>query len=104
MEAETPKDRVRRLAREWYYRNRERVRERKLWQCHDYRRRKRAGRPPKVETRPERVMIVNMETGEMNRAKEPPEAEPEAEPEAKRERKPEPETKIQVGSFLVSFN
>ena len=101
---ETKKQRINRLAREWYARNKERIKEKKLTQCHTYRRRMRVGRPPREVAKPERVMIVNMETGEMNRAKEPPEAEPEAEPEQKRERKPEPETKIQVGSFLVSFN
>jgi len=107
---ENPKDRVRRLAREWYYRNKERVRERKLWQCHDYRRRKRAGRPPKVETRPERVMVFDTETGEMRRGEPEPEQvqeqeqEREPKPKPEQEKKPEPETKIEPGSFLISFN
>jgi len=112
MEAETPKDRVRRLAREWYANNKERVRARKLGQCHEYRRRKRVGRPRKEEVKPERVMVIDIETGEMRRgevepnAEQEPESEPE--PEQKRERKsekkPEPETKIEPGSFFVSFN
>lgn len=105
MEAETPKDRIRRLAREWYYRNRERVRARKLGQCHDYRRRKRVGRPRKEEAAPERVMVFDTETGELRKVEVPePEPEPEQKRERKSEKKPEPETKIQVGSFLVSFN
>jgi hypothetical protein len=108
---ETPKDRIRRLAREWYYRNKDRVRERKLWQCHDYRRRKRAGRPPKVETRPERVMVFDIETGEMRR--EEPETElvqvqepgePTPKQEKEKEKKPQPETKIEPGKFLVRFD
>ena len=106
MEAEDPKDRVRRLAREWYYRNKDRVRARKLGQCHDYRRRKRVGRPPKEVTKPERVMVFDTETGEMRRAEDPPNAEPEQEQkrERKSEKKPQPETKIEPGSFLISFN
>jgi hypothetical protein len=106
MEAETPKDRVRRLAREWYYRNRERVRERKLGQCHEYRRRKRVGRPRKEEVKPERVMVVDMETGEMRRGEVEPneEAEQEQKRERKSEKKPEPETKIEPGKFLVRFD
>jgi len=109
---ETPKDRVRRLAREWYYRNKERVRERKLWQCHDYRRRKRAGRPPKVETRPERIMVFDTDTGEMRRVEPEPELmqvqvqvqEPKQEKEKEKEKKPQPETKIEPGIFLVRFD
>jgi len=105
---EDPKDRVRRLAREWYYRNKERVRERKLWQCHDYRRRKRAGRPPKIEKKPERVMVFDTETGEMRRGDPEPEQVEEPKPKQEREReqekKPQPETKIEPGSFLISFN
>ena len=101
---ENPKDRVRRLAREWYYRNKERVRERKLWQCHDYRRRKRAGRPPKVETRPERVRVFDTETGEMRRGEPEPEQVQEPKPKPEQEKKPEPETKIEPGKFLVRFD
>jgi hypothetical protein len=103
---ETPKDRMRRLAREWYYRNKDRVRERKLWQCHDYRRRKRAGRPPKVEVKPERVMVIDMVTGEMRRG----EVEPEPmqvqvqEPKQEQEKEKKPETKIEPGIFLVRFD
>ena len=101
---ENPKDRVRRLAREWYYRNKERVRERKLGQCHEYRRRKRAGRPPKVETRPERVMVFDTETGEMRRGEPEPEWVEEPKPKPEQEKKPEPETKIEPGNFLVRFD
>lgn len=105
---EDPKARVRRLAREWYYRNKERVRERKLWQCHDYRRRKRAGRPPKIEKKPERVMVFDTETGEMRRGEPEPERvqeqEREPKPKPEQEKKPEPETKIEPGKFLVRFD
>jgi len=106
---EDPKDRVRRLAREWYYRNKDRVRARKLGQCHDYRRRKRVGRPPREVTKPERVMVFDTETGEMRRAEDPEqEQEQEPEQEQKRERKsekkPQPETKIEPGKFLVRFD
>jgi hypothetical protein len=112
MEAETPKDRIRRLAREWYYRNKDRVRARKLGQCHDYRRRKRVGRPRKEETKPERVMVIDIETGEMRRGEVEPNAEQEQEPEQeqeqkrerKSEKKPQPETKIEPGKFLVRFD
>jgi hypothetical protein len=65
------------------------------------------GRPRKEETKPERVMVFDTETGEMRRA-EDPEPEPEQEPEQKRERKsekkPQPETKIEPGNFLVRFD
>lgn len=101
MEAETPKDRIRRLAREWYWRNKDRVRARKLGQCHEYRRRKRVGRPRREEAAPERVMVVDMETGEMRKMADP---EQEPEPEQKRETKKQPETKIEPGKFLVRFD
>ena len=90
MEADTTedrKDRIRRLAREWYYRNKDRVRARKLWQCHDYRRRKRAGRPRKEELKPERVMVIDMATGEMRRGEVEPEQEQEREPKQEQEPK-----------------
>ena len=104
---ETSKQRINRLAREWYARNKERIKEKKLTQCHTYRRRMRVGRPPREVAKPERVMIVNMETGEMNRAKEPP--EPEAKDRVRtrtrtQTSREEAETKIEPGSFLISFN
>jgi len=107
---EDRKDRIRRLAREWYYRNKDRVRERKLWQCHDYRRRKRAGRPRKEELKPERVMVIDMATGEMRRgevemnAEPEQEREPEQEQEREKAKKPQPETKIEPGKYLVRFD
>jgi hypothetical protein len=110
MEAEDPKDRIRRVAREWYYRNKDRVRARKLGQCHEYRRRKKVGRPRKEEKKPERVMVIDMLTGEMRRGEVEPEQEqeqerePEREPEQEREKKPQPETKIEPGKFLVRFD
>jgi len=100
---ETKKERINRVAREWYARNKERIREKKLGQCHTYRRRKRVGRPPREVAKPDRVMIVNMETGEMNRAKEQPEPEPEPKSKPEKEEK-EPETKIEPGNFLVRFD
>ena len=99
MEAvESKQDRIRRLAREWYAKNKNRIRERKLNQCHDYRRRLRVGRPPREVANPERVLIFDMETNELKRP------EPEPEPEPKPERETEPETKIEVGKYLVSFD
>jgi hypothetical protein len=102
MEAEDPKDRVRRLAREWYANNKERVRARKLGQCHEYRRRKRVGRPRKEEATPERVMVFDTETGELRKVEAEQEQEPE--PKQEKEKKPEPETKIEPGVFLIRFD
>ena len=102
---ETKKERINRVAREWYARNKERIRQKKLGQCHEYRRRKRVGRPPREVAKPERVMMVNMDTWEMRRATENAEPEPEPEPEPVKEEKKvvEPETKIESGKFLVRF-
>jgi hypothetical protein len=104
MEAEDPKDRVRRLAREWYYKNKDRVRARKLGQCHEYRRRKRVGRPPREVAKPERVMVFDTDTGELRKVEAEQEQEPEQKRERKSEKKPEPETKIEPGNFLVRFD
>ena len=101
MEAvESKQDKIRRLAREWYARNKNRIRERKLNQNHEYRRRLRVGRPPREVAKPERVLIFDMETNELKR----PEPEPEPEPKPKPEVIPDSETKIEVGKYLVSFD
>jgi hypothetical protein len=105
MEAvEDPKDRIRRLAREWYWRNKERVRARKLGQCHEYRRRKRVGRPRREETAPERVMVFDTETGELRKVDVPPKEEEETEPKQERDTKKQAETKIEPGVFLIRFD
>jgi hypothetical protein len=92
---ETPQERNRRIARCWYWNNRERIRQKKLDQCHGYRRRLRAGRPPKVD----KTIFFNAGTGEMIdsnvRFEEPP--KPEVERKV-------PTAVIESGSFVVNFN
>jgi len=114
-EPETKEQRIRRVAREWYRKNKERIRQKKLDQCHAYRRRLRVGRPSRIQTHPERVMSFNTQTQELTTfvpEHEPtPERQSIPEPEVKRkpEPKPEPEPEVSVprtierGSFLVSF-
>ena len=108
---ETRQERIRRVAREWYWRNRDRIREKKLEQCHGYRKRIRAGRPPKTE----KTLFFNTETGEIIDSRERfevPPMKPEhktALAEGRRKAKPrtEPEdvptAKIEAGKFFVSF-
>lgn len=111
---ETKQERIRRVSREWYWRNRDRIRQKKLEQCHGYRRRLRAGRPPKSQN----TIFFNTDTGEMIDSKERFAAESEVpvltEPPAKhirrrRTQKPQikredvPTAKIEPGKFFVSF-
>jgi hypothetical protein len=96
---ETKKERINRVAREWYARNKERIRQKKLGQCHEYRRRKREGRPPREVAKPERVMVFDTETGELRKVN----PEPVAEPVKEEKKVVEPETKIESGKFLVRF-
>jgi len=110
-ETETKAERIRRVAREWYRKNKERIRQKKLDQCHAYRRRLRVGRPSRIQTHPERVMSFNTQTQELTTfvpEREPtPERQPQREPEPEVKREPEPEVSvprtIERGSFLVSF-
>lgn len=97
-EKETKRERINRVAREWYARNKERVRQRKLGQCHEYRRRQRVGRPTKAESHPDRVMLFNMESGEMKRIGTISVVETTA-----TAGKVVEETKIETGGFFVSF-
>jgi len=109
---ESRRDRINRVAREWYARNKERLREKKLGQCHDYRRRIRAGRPPKTKN----VLVYNTETGDINPPTSPPRKELSPEQIAKmtkgraaaRGEKPGKTkiveiTKIESGKFLETF-
>jgi len=117
---ESRQERIRRVAREWYARNKERLREKKLEQTHDYRRRVRAGRPPKTE----KVLIFNVETGVITPPAQetgPPtrrqltaehktklaEARARARAEAGEESPKKPKivqtTKIEAGIFLETF-
>lgn len=110
-EPETKAERIRRVAREWYRKNKERIRRKKLDQCHEYRRRVRLGRPTRIETHPERVMTFNTQTRELSTFV--PESEPEPERQPVREREPEVEVvvkhqpslprTVERGSFLVKF-
>jgi len=111
---ETKQERIRRVARCWYWRNRERIREKKLDQTHAYRRRLRAGRPPKTD----KTMFFNTETGILVDSKDrfvaPPVMSPEhktALAEGRRKAKPKkeeakniPSTEIVSGKFFVSFD
>ena len=92
---ETKKQHINRKAREWYARNKDRMRQKKLDQCHEYRRQKKVGRPRRVDVpeRAERVMVFNPATKELKRV-EPPKPNPN----------PNPETKIECGNFLVRFD
>ena len=96
---ETKKEHINRIAREWYARNKDRMRQKKLDQCHEYRRQKKVGRPRRVDVpeRAERVMVFNPATKELKRV-EPPKPKP------KQEQEPNPETKIVLGKFLVRFD
>lgn len=101
---ETKQERIRRVAREWYWRNRERIREKKHAQCGEYRRRLRAGRPPKTE----KTMFFNTETGEITNSTEKyPEPPPRRHKPEKKSKKEEakniPTTEIVSGKFLVEF-
>ena len=108
-EPETKAERIRRVAREWYRKNKDRIRRKKLDQCHEYRRRVRLGRPTRIETHPERVMTFNTQTRELSTfvperepAREPgPEPEPEVEVEVKHQ--PSLPRTVERGSFLVKF-
>jgi len=109
---ESRRDRINRVAREWYARNKERLREKKLEQTHDYRRRVRAGRPPKTKN----VLVYNTETGDMTPPPPPPRKELSPEHKVKMARgraaareekdlkaKIVQTTKIESGKFLESF-
>ena len=108
-EPETKAERIRRVAREWYRKNKERIRRKKLDQCHEYRRRVRLGRPTRIETHPERVMTFNTHTRELSTFV--PEPEPAREPEEEAEADVDVEVKhqpslprtVERGSFLVKF-
>jgi hypothetical protein len=110
-EPETKAERIRRVAREWYRKNKERIRRKKLDQCHEYRRRVRLGRPTRIETHPERVMTFNTQTRELSTFVPESEPEPERQPVREREpevkREPEPQVSfprtVERGSFLVKF-
>ena len=96
---ETKEERNRRVARCWYWNNRERIRQRKLDQCHGYRRRLRAGRPPKSD----KTLFYNPETGAMIdsnvRFEEPPAISVVIEVQRK-----VPTAKIESGNFFVAFD
>jgi len=108
---EQKKQRIRRVAREWYAKNKNRIRQKKLDQCHTYRRRLRVGRPTRIESNPEHVMVFNTDTQELSPP--PPPQAPRSPPTPTLPRPPaaspklkmvvEPDTKIEAGSFLVSF-
>jgi hypothetical protein len=100
-EPETKAERIRRVAREWYRKNKERIRRKKLDQCHEYRRRVRLGRPTRIETHPERVMTFNTQTRELSTFV--PEPEPEREPEVVVKHQPSLPRTVERGSFLVKF-
>jgi len=90
---EARKEKIRRVAREWYARNKDRIREAKMQQNNEYRRRVRGGvgRPKKGERK---VLIFQPDTGELRQT--PPEPEPElflaSGP-----------PKIESGNFFVTF-
>jgi len=103
---ESRRDRINRVAREWYARNKERLREKKLEQTHDYR------RPPKTKN----VLVYNTETGDMTPPPPPPRKELSPEHKVKMARgraaargekdlkaKIVQTTKIESGKFLESF-
>lgn len=102
-EPETKAERIRRVAREWYRKNKERIRRKKLDQCHEYRRRVRLGRPTRIETHPERVMTFNTQTRELRTFVPEPEPEPEREPEVEVKLQPSLPRTVERGSFLVKF-
>lgn len=90
---EARKEKIRRVAREWYARNKDRIREAKMQQNNEYRRRVRGGvgRPKKGERK---VLIFQPDTGELRQT--PPEPEPKlflaSGP-----------PKIESGNFFVTF-
>lgn len=102
-EPETKAERIRRVAREWYRKNKDRIRRKKLDQCHEYRRRVRLGRPTRIETHPERVMTFNTQTRELSTFVPEPEPEPEREPEVEVKHQPSLPRTVERGSFLVKF-
>ena len=102
-EPETKAERIRRVARDWYRKNKERIRRKKLDQCHEYRRRVRLGRPTRIETHPERVMTFNTQTRELSTFVPEPEPEPEREPEVEVKHQPSLPRTVERGSFLVKF-
>ena len=102
-EPETKAERIRRVAREWYRKNKERIRRKKLDQCHEYRRRVRLGRPTRIETHPERVMTFNTQTRELSTFVPEREPEREREPEVEVKHQPSLPRTVERGSFLVKF-
>jgi hypothetical protein len=94
---EARKEKIRRVAREWYARNKDRIREAKMQQNNEYRRRVRGGvgRPKKGERK---VLIFQQDTGEL-RQEDPP-AETPPEPELFLASGP---PKIESGNFFVTF-
>jgi hypothetical protein len=103
---ETRRERVRHLAREWYARNKERLRAIKLERCHEYRQKCR-GRPPRTETHPHKVLVFNIETGDLRTYDpSPPLPLPPKQlvvHQALSNSKSETSHKIEAGNFFVSF-
>ena len=95
---EARKERIRRVAREWYARNKDRIREAKMQQNNEYRRRVRGGvgRPKKGERK---VLIFQPDTGELRQEDPPAVTSPEP-PELLSASGP---PKIESGNFFVSF-
>lgn len=96
---ESKQERIRRVAREWYAKNKERIQSKKLNQCHEYRRRLRIGRgrPTRIEAHPERVMTFNTQTQKLQ-----PGTLVNPLPELEQRKHPL-FTAVERGSFLVSF-
>jgi hypothetical protein len=90
------KEKIRRVAREWYARNKNRIREAKQHQNNEYRRRVRIGRPRKGERK---VMIFQPDTAELRQEEE---EDPAAAPAVVSGQPPAP-PKIESGNFFVSF-
>jgi hypothetical protein len=97
---EARKEKIRRVAREWYARNKDRIRKAKMQQNNEYRRRVRIGRPRKGERK---VMIFQSDTAELRREeKEDPTGATVAVP-AVVSKPPQAPPKIESGNFFVSF-
>jgi len=92
---EARKEKVRRVAREWYARNKDRIRKAKMQQNNEYRRRVRVGRPKKGERK---VLIFQPDTGEFRREEPSVATEPPSGPPP-----PVGPPKIESGNFFVTF-
>ena len=89
-----PTPHIRELARAWYARNKDRLRQKKLDACHRYRQKKRGAIPP-LSAKPAMGVVSNSDSDS--------DSDPEPEPEPEEIHPIELPRTVQRGSFFVSF-